>query len=496
MFRKFLPILVISLWAMSGTSDEVTADSCCPKPACPAPCPKPCPAPCPKPCPAPCPKPCPGPCDAPSAPAPRADMPPPAPRPAPEPKADMPPPAPRPDMQPAPQGGNCCPKPACPAPCKPACPAPCKPACPAPCKPACPKPCPKPCPPKPCKPVCPAPCKPACPAPCPPKPCCNPPPPCCWNFNPCNPKGCTDMNCGGFYVSADFLYWRAENHGFSYAHEIEVDPVATGVGKVVRVNPSWDPGFRVGAGWNTRYDFWDVFFNYTWYRNTASETRSSDDGFIRMMPLSDSLTSEFTTVSAKTRFMLNMGDLEVGRLMYLTKSVAIRPYWGARGGTLHQKFSSSATDLISTVDSGLKFNGKNNYWGVGPRTGVHGEWHINQGFSLLGKVAGALLYGKTKAESQSSTQVIGVTDFVVDRQHTDDFYQLVPNLQMSLGLQWQTCFWCEKMFFKMSASWETNYWWNQFNLPVGIAGFVAPFPTVGNQPLTMEGLTVNFEWDF
>lgn len=306
------------------------------------------------------------------------------------------------------------------------------------------------------------------------------------------------MNCGGFYVSADFLYWRAENHGFSYAYELETTvPVGLNVGNVIRIHPDWDPGFRIGFGWNTNYDFWDVFLNYTWYRNNSSESRTSTNGFIHLWPLSNATSGQFGTVTASSRFMMNMGDLEVGRLMYVTKSIAIRPHWGAKGGTLHQKFKDNFSGVVvGGNNSDFRFNGRNNYWGIGPRTGVHGEWHLNRGFSLLGKVAGALLYGKTKTNSLSRFIDIGDTFFTLDRSYTDDFYQLVPNLQMSLGFMWQTCFWCEKMFFKMSASWETNYWWDQFNLPVGLTGFTAPFPTVGNQPLTMEGLTVNFEWDF
>src|SRR5690349_14124372 len=51
-------------------------------------------------------------------------------------------------------------------------------------------------------------------------PCC-PPPACCWDFNPCNPKKCSDLGAWGTYISADFLYWSAENQGFSYALESE-----------------------------------------------------------------------------------------------------------------------------------------------------------------------------------------------------------------------------------------------------------------------------------
>lgn len=305
------------------------------------------------------------------------------------------------------------------------------------------------------------------------------------------------MNCGGFFVAADFLYWRAENNGFSYAFEFDTtDPVGGNEGSVIRIGPGWDPAFRVGLGWNTTYDFWDVFLNYTWYRNRASETRTSVNGFVPLWPVNTSAAGQFGTVSAKSRFMLNMGDLEVGRMLYVTKTVAMRPYWGVRGGTLHQKFNNTFGGIAFGENSQQTFTGKNNYWGIGPRTGVSGEWHLNQGFSLLGKLAGALLYGKTKASAITQQLTTVGVDFTTLRNHQDDFYQLVPNLQMSLGFQWQTCFWCEKMLFKFSASWETNYWWNQFNLPFGYESIRAPLPSVGNQPLTMEGLTVNFEWDF
>ncbi len=305
------------------------------------------------------------------------------------------------------------------------------------------------------------------------------------------------MNCGGFFIAADFLYWRAENHGFSYAYELETTvPAGQNVGKVLRISPEWEPAFRAGLGWNSNYDFWDLFLNYTWYGNYASDSRTSTNGFFQMWPLASILTTEFGAVTARSRFVMNMGDLEIGRLMYLTRSIAIRPYLGARGGTLRQKFQDHLSSRLSGNFSEFTFSGRNNYWGVGPRTGVNGEWHVGRGFSFLGKVAGALLYGKTKARNLAQSLAVGASAFTIDRHYKDNFYQLVPHLQLSLGLQWQTCFWCETMFFKMSASWENNYWWNQFNVPVGLVAFIPPLPTVGNQPLTMEGLTVNFEWDF
>jgi hypothetical protein len=356
-------------------------------------------------------------------------------------------------------------------------------------------------PPQPVEPSCDKPCAPAakkCVKPAKPKAACKPcaaPPVCCWKFNPCNPKGCSDMNCGGYFVSFDLLIWAAENRGFSYAFELDDSPALSG--SVVRLDPSWDPGFRIGLGWNTSYNFWDLFVGYTWYRNHAAKTRSDDIGFIDLRPIATTDSETFEKVSASAIMNMNMIDLELGRLIYLTKVVAIRPFAGLKGGSLNQSFKDHFTDPLSDdpTNSETKFSGKNNYWGIGPRLGLNGEWHLDWGVSILGKFASALLYGGTHASSLSRYMLASETAFTTDTYYKDEFSQLVPNLQMALGLQWQTCFHCEKMFYKMSLSWESNYWWDQFNLPYGSTS-TAPMPSVNNQPLSTEGFTINAEWDF
>ena len=178
--------------------------------------------------------------------------------------------------------------------------------------------------------------------------------------------------------------------------------------------------------------------------------------------------------------------MEVGRLTYLTKTVSLRPYLGARGGTIHQKFKSLFSSPL-----GEMYQPSFNSWakttiGVWDRRlGFNGEWHMNRSFSLLGKLSGALLDGQMQ-----------VSTLTTDFQNFDNFYQLSPNLDLLLGIQWQTCFWCDKMFFKMSLGWETDFWWNQFNLPTSLTGFTAPLPTTGSQSLTLEGVNFTAEWDF
>ncbi|HSX26106.1 MAG TPA: Lpg1974 family pore-forming outer membrane protein [Chlamydiales bacterium] len=339
---------------------------------------------------------------------------------------------------------------------------------------------------------------------CPPKPCCVPKPK-CVRCSPCPIKDCID-DCGGFYVTADFLWWRAENHGLSYAFDNEVNSSDFPSGKIVRVNPHWDPGFRVGLGWNTEHDFLDLLVDWTWYRNHSSSDRShsslaalSNEGFYPLYPVEDSASNgNFRNVSADYTLNLNVIDFEMGRGLFISKYLGIRPLLGVRGAYLKQKFHdhfSSALDATSTGIDELKFDAHNRFWGVGPRAGLNGEWEMGCGFSIIGKTSASLLYGKTHVKAETDESTTTSSAFVLQNSYTDHFWQLAPTLQLLFGFQYATCFWCDT-YFAVSASWEANYWWDQCNVPVPFTTFTAPMPTVGNQPVTMEGLTVNMEWDF
>ncbi len=344
--------------------------------------------------------------------------------------------------------------------------------------------------------------------------CCVP----CWFHHGCSQEY-------GFYLTADFLWWRTENHGYSFAFD-QQDSLAN-IGKVQRINPKWDPGFRVGLGWNSDYDGWDVLFNWTWMYNHAKTTRIRNDltvaeittqGYYPQWPITSTLLQNstnlpllasghfnFRQVDAKSNIHLNAIDFELGRSFYATRRFSLRPHWGVRGAFIDQKFSNVFSDpLINPValarllgtQPAFAFDGKNNWWGVGPRAGMFSEWHLCSGFSILGKAAGALMYGQTRVSSVTQTVPFLTDTYVVIRKASEHFDQLVPNLQMMLGLQWGTCFNCDSMYFGMNVCWETNYWWNQFNLPASVDLFDAPLPSIGNQPLTQEGLTINLELDF
>ncbi len=328
----------------------------------------------------------------------------------------------------------------------------------------------------------------------------------------CFARSCS--NAIGMAFEFDVLWWRSENQGFSVGLNESSNgqfnpavPGSTNIGTILRVFPQWDPGFKLGLGWNSDFDRWDLFASWTWYQNFSKTTtvRSdialgsiSNDGLYPLWPVSNSaLYGPYRRAYSSWKMLYNAIDLELGRAYFVTRNLTVRPQWGARGAWIHQKFVSSFTEFLQTTGYDEQdFHGKNNWWGVGPRVGIQSDWLIAQGLRVIGRAATALLYGKTSVYFRSEKEEVGSSALIVDKRFVDSFYEMVPNLQLYMGLGWGQCFCCNKLYVGIDAGWEVNYWWNQFNLPIGVGGVAMPLPTTGNQPVSIEGLTLNVHLDY
>lgn len=319
-------------------------------------------------------------------------------------------------------------------------------------------------------------------------------------------------NAAGAAFQFEFLWWRAENHGFSTALNERSDGLYTAVdgghsvGSILRIVPNWDPGWRLGLGLNSNYDRWDLFLNWTWYQNHAKSTniRSdlplgvSTDGYYPQWPVANFTGfGPYRVAYGSWKMLFNAIDLEVGRAYFATPTLSFRPNCSLRTAWINQKFISRFFQpLQPAIPSQQEFYGKNNWWGIGPRLGVESDWRVGLGIFLLGKASASLLYGKTSVWTTSDSLPAGSSTYLLDRRFVDSFYALVPNLQLFLGLGWKRFLNCNRVALSVDAGWEANIWWNQFNLPVALRTFAAPLPTVGNQPVTMEGLTFDFHVDY
>ncbi len=396
---------------------------------------------------------------------------------------------------------------------------------------SCPPPAPKSCPP-------PAPAK-SC---CPPKPCCVPakikpmPPcevcqdPCCppmavYNRNVNPPAHCMGQCANDFFVTGAFLWWLSDEADFSlgfkqktpYVNSTPSVPGSAAIGEVLGFNYQWDPGFRIGLGWQSHTaEGWDVYLDWTWYKNKTTQNESSATaangvGIVPYWGLTEAgqVFALYGNMKADWRILYNMISLELGRDFFVSCALSLRPFLSVEGGWIHRKWDVNYfnPNIATTLFGSDTYSSKSNYWGVGPKAGLGGNWWLGKGFKFFGNLSGSLLSGKVSKNSASFFHVES-TFTVLNNQNnnlsTKPFFRVVPHLQAIVGAAYDICFCCEKYRFGISAGWEVNEFWN---VPMAVypdrntnsdgTGSNAIFNREdSSHNLALSGLTAEAKFDF
>ncbi|MBI5273227.1 MAG: hypothetical protein HY861_04515 [Chlamydiia bacterium] len=319
-------------------------------------------------------------------------------------------------------------------------------------------------------------------------------------------RGCPGNN--DLFVTADFLWWKAIEDDISLGFNQSVDSSAAigALGDLVRFHPKWEPGFELGLGWNVPCDGWDLFANWTWFRDKASVNVSSpgaDSAGIGIQPF----WARFPTGAAGTYNLLhahrtiqyNMFDVEMGRASFVSDTFMLRPFFGVTGGWINRTFSSNASTAVSAGAANQVYRSTSKYWGAGPRFGLDGQWRLGAGFRFFGDVVGSVLYGESYANQANVTTGVGL----VSQYNDPSIGKTVPHLQLATGLGWGRCFCADTMFFSLDLGWEVNQFWNVPTViyPDIAAGTTANTNGSSNREmrshnLSLSGLTIAARFDF
>lgn len=116
------------------------------------------------------------------------------------------------------------------------------------------------------------------------------------------------------------------------------------------------------------------------------------------------------------------------------------------------------------IDQALFFTAtvkqKNNTsWCIGPKIGLDNAYKLGCGLSFICDLAATFLYG------QLNTNIL--TDFSVNRDVNSSFrdtrFQILPNLQLFLGLNWDKCF-GHAFDISLGIGYEVHYFWNTWRI--------------------------------
>jgi hypothetical protein len=317
-----------------------------------------------------------------------------------------------------------------------------------------------------------------------------------WGINP-SARECPNNKQDGYYGTAEWLFWRAEEDDVSLALKNSFTTVGNH-GQIVRMNYEWDSGFRLGAGWNTPYDAWDFAINYTWYLNTSKlrinplGTNSTFLGLDAFWMPNLGGTNRVNSLTARWDCKMQIGDAEVARDYFVGDKLSFRPYLGARFAEINRELTVNYGPQNSAGSPNLNTPGsvytENNFWGIGPRFGVGGDWRLKHHFYLFGNVGTSLLYGHANGRYRVNQTFLGETVRIVD----PTFWKPLSNIETKIGFGWGSCINCNRLLLSFQVAWEASQW---FKVPAfgtnNQTDAVSIGATNSNRNLGTQGLTVS-----
>lgn len=247
----------------------------------------------------------------------------------------------------------------------------------------------------------------------------------------------------------------------------------------------WDPGFRIGFGYNSEDLGCDTQFCYTWFQTQASAQAS---GSVTSGFMSSKFYGPYQSGKINFKIHFNMFDLDLGKRICASKTISFRPFIGIKGGWINQLLDTKW--FFSTPGQYAIENAKNEFVGVGPRTGVNTNWllgTINEYlFSLSCDFAMSYMWGNWTLKDFYTNNSVTPYDFVttVGGRH---FGALI--FQGLLGVQMDFCFSPLNSPAHFKVFYEIQDWVSQLQIFNDITG-------ANNIDLLLQGVTVELAINF
>jgi hypothetical protein len=320
-----------------------------------------------------------------------------------------------------------------------------------------------------------------------------------------NPPGRPQVRNGAdLFVTADLLWWVAHEDGIPLYIENEDQAFIPNLNNAEAkgLDWDWDLGFRVGLGYNTPHDGWDL--SLTWMRvygkaHQHGHVDSDDAIWPSLTHPAGNLNGAalgfgpFTKSHSHWHLQLNQLDFDLGREFFVSKWLTLRPYFGLRSDWIHQKLEVHYNRFNGNSGQDYEVELRNHFWGIGLATGLDTQWGLGGGWSIYGNAAFAILYGIHDLDRDDELSNLDEFKFV----NMDDTYRVSRTVgDLQLGLRWDTMFDGDRFHFGIQAGWEHHVYFgqNQFARFVddqAIGNFLA------NQgDLSFQGWTLSARFDF
>lgn len=333
---------------------------------------------------------------------------------------------------------------------------------------------------------------------------------------------CKDANQGrivvngdwNFYLSANFLYWVAEEDGLDVGAN-QKNPGTSNPRphslEYYHMNFDYHPGFQVSFGMNCgKRSDWILQAEYTrlhtenhgagsvpaiWFNDIQPNFLSPE---INLVP-GTAIGYSFLKTAGKWKNHIDLVDLDLRRSFQPNKQLVLTPLFGLRSGVLNQRYHGNylATYIADTSRLyTLSSIAKQQSWLIGPKAGLLTDWLLGAGCKIFGNIDFSLFYQHFK-DSFRDFDSVGVCSITSGKLN-----RLTPNLRVGLGFGYGTYFANHNSHFNFTIGYDFQIFWNQnymstlvFNKMIAAAG---PVYFNGAKPadLLIHGLTTSVRFDF
>jgi hypothetical protein len=246
----------------------------------------------------------------------------------------------------------------------------------------------------------------------------------------------------GIIITGDFLLMRPVRRDQDYAI-VGSSPNFGPLGVIRSVEGGYDTGFRIGAGYRCCAG-WESVVSYTYLDTTGKDVAAAPTGqFAFPTTTFPGVVSRSAVASANNSIKMNLIDLEFAHHWKASEHLDWRFFFGPRLAFIDQRLNALYEGGDVATDSVRR---RESLEGIGLRAGGQATYTI---FEHLGAYArGAVTMMSAQVNADLAENANGVPIVAVSQK----FHQLIPVLDMGIGLSYQMGNW------RFTAGYELMTW--------------------------------------
>jgi hypothetical protein len=301
------------------------------------------------------------------------------------------------------------------------------------------------------------------------------------------------------FIYADYLYWQPLEDQLAFGQILpgitpDQIPSVTLPGFAQPLNQKfrWGSGVRVGVGAGLPCCDGDAILEWTHFNHRSTTSRSFPNGTVLPTATLGAVFPAAAGNAASSAFRIQFDTLDFilgGRLRF-GNCFVLRPNLGIKAAWINQRQVITFNDFTSGISTvNLQAIRTNNIQAVGPRVGFDHRWYFYDYLGLFASASTAFLYSAFRVNNQFTVSPPGLIPFPTSVFRANKS-RVRPTTQLLIGVEW-TALQCRCFDFWISAAYEVQYWWNQWQ---AVASSSQPELGImeSQGDLVLHGLTVRF----